>query len=412
MFSDTEIEQMKTMINQGQLRQLFYYHIYPRIKAPEAVTEEQATEWANKCQEVMQFLESKGIDADTLNQLFIKKTNNKTMYQTVFDIEDGWDKQIENLKFGIELEYGGYDNEVSRTGLETAEGNNLIETIKDDCSVAGDGTEYNWSPMLYTNINANKKAMEAFMFKCANKRCTESVTAGNHVHMSAPNLTQIVGDYVQNTMRDILNRCGWDYRTMRKPVEETRYLEYCKSKINTEAPQEEQDKAFQETLKTRACYLAIQWLYSTSNRQGNECYGIGNDYSRGYTRHGTIELRVWRTTLDYRSVISRVRVAWMYVKWLASRIQLDEKGYIDWGKESIWDFVAKPENSDAYNAFKYLAFNTNNKHRCGLSEIDLETRLNVTHQCALAIKERSRLIKDSLKINSNRSKAKELFKLI
>lgn len=303
--------------------------------------------------------------------------------------------QETNMMFGIELEYGGYNNRL------IVREDDIIETVKTDGSVSGDGREYNLLPQYYKKITDGTfaKDIESFMLRAANHHCTESATAGNHIHYSYKDIVPEDGDRIHEIMNTV--RSAFNYQYVYKNLKE---------KIETN------DNITQGKIITphiKAYHDAIQWLYSVSNRSGHEDYGLGTDYTRGYTRHGTIELRCWRTTLDYRSVIARVIVGWFFIKW-ALATEKEESGKleneVDWNELDIWKQMEKDEK--VKNAYTYLAFHFNNKHYIGLEEDKLCEKLNVTAQMARAIKNRTRLYQKSLIQHNPEARTKELFKKV
>lgn len=313
-------------------------------------------------------------------------------------LETFMDEKNEETKmmFGIELEYGGYDNRLQ------VKPDDIIETVKTDGSVAGDGREYNLCPREYETISNGTfaKEIETFMYRAANHNCTESATAGNHIHYSYNGKDMPGnGERIHEIMRVVRNAFSYQYiySELNQKIE-------CNTNI-------EQGKII--TPRIKAYHDAIQWLYSISNRSGHEDYGLGGDYTRGYTRHGTIELRCWRTTLDYRSVIARVIVGWFFIKWALATEQAEQgklENEVDWNELNIWNQMAKDEK--VKNAYTYLAFHFNNKHWIGLKEDDLCAKLNTTVQMARAIKNRTRLYQKSLIQQNPEARTKELFKKI
>lgn len=297
-------------------------------------------------------------------------------------------------KIGIELEYGG-------VGTYCNSSHELVETIKRDGSVSGDGREFNLKPELMRRINSKeyRTSLESFMHTACNHNCTDSATAGNHVHISlahfgedteallsfgvASTFRRAMGDIIQNTNGDMINIF---YRT------------YTKDEAHVETP-----------AQTKRSYEAIQFLYSVSNRTGNEHYGLGYDGTRSFTRHQTTEIRCFRTSLDYRSIIARIKIAVFFVEWASRANLLTDRGYTTWEEvPSIWSDLFK--NKEAYDMYTYLAFHCSNRHNVGLSEERLIQKLSVTKQFARAIKARSRMIQKALKKTTPENKAKELFK--
>lgn len=300
-----------------------------------------------------------------------------------------------NMMFGIELEYGGYNNRLQ------IKPDDIIQTVKTDGSVAGDGREYNLNPRTYETVESGSfaKEIESFMFRAANHNCTESATAGNHIHYSYKDVDRNDGNRIHELMNVVRNHFGYSY-----------VFKHLNDKIETN---DDATKGNIITPRVKAYHDAIQWLYSVSNRSGHEDYGLGGDYTRGYTCHDTIELRCWRTTLDYRSVIARVIVGWFFIKWALATEQ-EENGKleseIDWNELDIWKQMEKDEK--VKNAYTYLAFHFNNKHYMGLKTDDLCNKLNIPAQMAQAIKNRTRLYQKSLLQNNPEARTKELFKKI
>ena len=85
--------------------------------------------------------------------------------------------------FGTELEFGGHSN---RLTYDKENKNELIETIKNDCSVAGDGTEYNLKPIAFKDLDKKRVALESLCYRMANKNCTLSATAGLVLAQASP----------------------------------------------------------------------------------------------------------------------------------------------------------------------------------------------------------------------------------
>jgi hypothetical protein len=339
-----------------------------------------------------------------------------------------------NWKFGVELEFGGYDNHIK---YDPDDEDDLVQDRKYDCSVAGDGTEYNLKPVEFAELEARKPAFESLLYRMANKNCLISYTAGQHVHYSWDNLTQEMGlviKYVMNPFadmsmtlekgkeielvlaEDVSSESSW-YKNIKytpdvKRIETSTSVIRRKLNVAFEDAYNipEEKKGSQEEAKTRVLYNALRWIYSTSNRAGTEPYGLGNDGTRGYTRHETIELRCWRTTTDYRSVIARAIVGRLFLRFVIKLAYLEKAGFVDYTKEDIWKEMKKDINVE--NCFKYLAFHKNNKHNVGYSEKELEQLMNISHPMVLAIKKRSDMIQKALVKGTNESDVKELFRNI
>ena len=334
------------------------------------------------------------------------------------------DKQeINDWKFGIELEYGGYDTQIS---YDANDQENLIETIKTDGSVAGDGTEYNLKPISFKDMKNNKKivrAIESFCFKVANKNCTLSPTAGMHIHFSwgdeyaSPEVGRTLGDLLFEASRVIFSS-DWN-RGLKNPPRSlypdkklTKMIEEFEFK-DTEI--EENHFPDWELAYRKKMYEAFQLIYSTANRNGNESYGLGTNCTRGYTRHKTIELRCWRTSYDYREIIARAFIARFFLRY-ALRLQLykNHEHYETLLKmPTIWEMINQEENAQLKQMFEYLAFNNKNKHYTGLPAHALLTKLCLSDN-ALAgeIKRRSEMFEKAMRKNTVQRRAKDLFERI
>lgn len=334
-------------------------------------------------------------------------------------------KEVNNWKFGIELEYGGYNNEIS---YNPEDENNLIETIKEDCSVSGDGTEYNLKPISFDELKSNKKiikALESFCYRVANKNCTLSKTAGMHIHFSWDK--EFDTDDGRDFGRILVDISNWLYNDWTsqahkfKCMADTNYtMPAGKGRQDLTVPCEliqwKKDKDTQwETNMMKRLYEAFQFIYSVSNRDGTEQYGLGTGYTRGYSRHKTLELRCWRTSYDFREILARVFIARFFLQYIL-RIGLYERNdYKEELKEmeSIWDMINKPENAKLKNMYEYLAYNVRNKHKMGLPLYMLINKLlTYNTQYAAEIKKRSDIYDKSLKKNTNAKKAKEVFETI
>jgi hypothetical protein len=333
-------------------------------------------------------------------------------------------KEVNNWKFGIELEYGGCNNEIS---YDVNDENNLIETIKEDCSVAGDGTEYNLMPISFDDLKTNKKiikALESFCYRVANKNCTLSKTAGMHIHFSwdkefDTDDGRIFGQLLVDMSRWLYADYDRKYK-LKNMIKNG--LPTSRERICLNVPIEAIEWAYKDDEENKweinmikKLYEAFQFIYSVSNRDGTEQYGLGTGYTRGYSRHKTLELRCWRTSYDYREIIARVFIARFFLQYIL-RIGLYEKyGYTKELEElnSIWEIINKPENKKLKSMYEYLAYNARNKHRMGLPLHMLMNKL-ITYntQYAAEIKKRSDIYEKALKKNTNAKKAKEVFETI
>lgn len=327
----------------------------------------------------------------------------------IASIKDG--KEINNWMFGIELEYGGYNNWISfRDDPDT-----LIETIKHDGSVAGDGTEYNLKPISFKSLKENKKLikeLESFCFRVANKNCTLSKTAGMHIHFSwDKEFDTDEGRLMGRILSTTANELFWTYRN--------KYTERGLSQIVRELPEmikwKEPGDELEKWDLTRAqkLYDAFQFIYSVSNRDGTEMYGLGTGYTRGYSSHKTLELRCWRTTHDFREIIARIFIARFFLQYIL-RIGLYKENELYEeieNMESIWSMLNKQPKLKAM--YEYLAYNIHNKHKMGLPLHVLMTKLGTLEVGYVnEIKRRSDLYNKALIKQTNGKKAKEVFETI
>lgn len=357
---------------------------------------------------------------------FEKELSNIKYLEGLIEIDKTW-------KFGTELEFGGYSNRIAYNKDDKDE---LIETIKNDCSVAGDGTEYNLKPIAFKDLDKKRVALESLCYRMANKNCTLSATAGEHFHYSWKNIKPVMGAIVRSFMDSRGSSISIQYPTQEEKTKDDfyqdfghsdQYSRYYDAKISfmTDSYSDRRtrrnkaenvyklkdDKSNQKEYdKSVAVYKLLQALYSTSNRSGTESYGLAGDGTRGYTRHSTIELRCWRTTHDYRSIIARAMIGRFFLTEMLRYGIMEAYEYIDYADENIWNKITS--NPYILDCYRYLAFHYNNKHKVGLKLDDLEILTKTGHGYATAIKMRTSMIQKSLIKNNSESKAKELLKNI
>lgn len=392
------------------LKQIIY-SVYKSNKNDEFMTEDKMFNVVNSLTEATR-------------EEFDKNISEIKDLEALFELDSSW-------AFGTELEFGGRSNRLSYDSDNNEE---LIETIKNDCSVSGDGTEYNLKPIYFKDLDNKKTKLESLCYRMANKNCLIVPSAGEHFHYSWDKISpfmgcivqEFMGNYTSNDVRmypdfkedDISLKFGhkdsygtWYYtpkiRMMsvgyahnRNRVEDAlKLFELNKDESNKESYD-----------KSVAVYRLLQCLYTTSNRSGYESYGLGSDGTRGYTRHGTIELRCWRTTTDYRSIIARAHFGRFILREMLRYGIMEQRGFISYEEENIWNELRK----DPYilDCFRYLAFHVNNSHKCGCGVDDIETLTSTGHKYGIAIKQRTKMIQASLVGTNPESKAKELFKLI
>lgn len=339
-----------------------------------------------------------------------------------------------NWTLGTELEYGGYDNRLSYDGNDEE---NIIETIKHDCSVSGDGTEYNLKPVTEEEFNSPeyKKKLESFCFRAVNKDCRIVKSAGEHFHYKWDEAEPIMGHmlkgilFQQQAITRLVDK-EEDITDLEKILgaEYIKEFSYNEIAINTKMLAEysysenKRLKTKREDLEvhnkssltyeeneyakefTRMTHEARQWLYCTSNRSGTENYGLGTDATRGWDRHETIEIRCWRTTTDFRSIIARGLVGKFFLSWILKNTMLAITGYLTPEEESIWNDM----DDKTRKCFTYLAFHTNNSHGVALKVSDICMKLGVTEAFARAIKCRTSIYQKSLLKGSDDRKAKDL----
>jgi hypothetical protein len=312
--------------------------------------------------------------------------------------------------FGIELEYAGRNTYCN-------ESHELTETVKYDGSVAGDGREWNLKPRRFCDVQSDSymKALERWMLAAVAHNCEMHVSAGNHIHFGADDMIEdedYQDDYYdeQHYDSDTMYLIGQAVRGVFNKIyggpiydtEENTILWVDKIKALKDASDKEP--------AVKKCMEAIRFLYSVSNRHGTEEYGLGNDGTRGYTRHGTVEIRAFKTTTDYRSIIARTIISEFFLKW-CTKTRFAVEGYIDWDEvPSIWEWMNEAHYIVIKNMYTYLAFHCHNKHAVGHTKEELLEKLQVSKQYAAAITRRSLMIAKSLLNNSPEKRAKELFK--
>jgi hypothetical protein len=243
------------------------------------------------------------------------------------------------------------------------------------------------------------------------------VSAGNHIHFGADDMQEneeYQDDYYDDDEQQydsaIMSWIGGAVRRVFNNI-------YGETIYDTEGnviPWGDKLKALKDASDSdpekKKCMEAIRFLYSVSNRHGTENYGLGNDGTRGYTRHGTVEIRAFKTTTDYRSVIARVIVSNFFLNWCA-KIRFVIEGFIDWEDvPSIWDWLNETHHMNVKNMYTYLAFHCHNKHAVGHTKEELIEKLYISKKYATAITRRSSMIAKSLLNNSPEKRAKELFK--
>ena len=312
--------------------------------------------------------------------------------------------------FGIELEYAGRNTYCN-------ERHELTETVKHDGSVAGDGREWNLKPKKLYNIRSDeyKKSLESWMCSAVAHNCEMHVSAGNHIHFGADDIWESEDyeddyDEEQHYESEIMSWIGSAVRYVFDNVyAETIYDTEGKAILWGDKIKALKD-ASDSNIQKKRCMEAIRFLYSVSNRHGTEDYGLGKDGTRGYTRHGTVEIRAFKTTTDYRSIIARTIVSNFFINW-CTITRFATEGFIDWEEiPSIWEWLNEMRHMNVKSMYTYLAFHKHNRHAVGHTKKELMEKLQVSKQYATAITRRSSMIAKSLLNNSPEKRAKELFK--
>lgn len=350
-----------------------------------------------------------------LNEFLTKHNISLATYTYIINnIEEIQNRNNRITTFGIELEYAGMNTACNQN-------HPLTETMKYDGSVADDSREWNLKPQKLNKILSKeyKTDLESWMVTATKHGCLIHKTAGQHIHFGANDMCenengdeyeyddeydeynryesdtmQGIGQCVQNVFCEAISKT-WKNEEEINVIWEKRIL--LNDKISNE-----------ESEKTKKCVNALKFLYSVSNRDGTEVYGLGRDGTRGFTRHGTVEIRAFRTTTDYRSVIARTIVSKFFLEW-CSKTEMER--YISWDNiPDIWEELHKDENKIVKDMYTYLAFHAHNKHKVGMTEEELRIKLNIPKQVVRAIKTRSSMISKSLLNNAPEKIAKELFK--
>jgi len=340
-----------------------------------------------------------------------KKNLTVEQIEDLIAYKDKTGKETNNWMFGIELEYGGRNNRIGYANDEET----LIETIKNDCSVSGDGTEYNLKPISFKELKENKqliKKLESFCYNVANKNCTLSKTAGMHIHFSwNKEFDTEDGRKMGRILQETANDLFWTYKNKYTERGASLLVKELTSMVKWKEIGEELEEWDLERIKK--IYDAFQFIYSVSNRDGNEFYGLGTGYTRGYSHHKTLELRCWRTTYDFREIIARIFIARFFLQYILRIGLYKENKLYDEIKnmESIWDMLKKePKIKTMY---EYLAYNVHNKHRMGLPLHMLMAKLETIELGYVnEIKRRSDLYNKALIKSTNGKKAKEVFETI
>lgn len=219
-----------------------------------------------------------------------------------------FNKRTDVPEIGVELELESYEGAVMRSKASdimcrTARG--LFDTVVWDSSVKG-GTEINfkhpplkgWDAKAITNALTGLK--EAGFF-------TNNGTAGMHIHLSFKK---------RGLTRKAAGRFMDDISEMQKIL-----YPICARQLKVNG----YDKA-------------------TTSR-----YGLGSNITRGFTCHGTLEIRVWQATTNPEVFMARVKFSDYLIRFLASDtpIELFFKKMTNEQKAN-YAFLVKTENPHAF----------------------------------------------------------------
>lgn len=397
-----EIDGLKMMY----AKQIFYYALNHHYCIDDDCDDEEITcGHEDLIEELKEYCKDEYI-IEYLNENFIGFANKIQEFQQKLD---------NDVKFGTELEYTGRGGFVDCS--ESDDMNAIVQCEKHDGSVAGSGREYNLKPFnIYDAIAGKtsfKKRLEKFMKKNANEcHCTTGASAGEHIHYSYEGIEIRHGAHLIEAINEVMDHMENTYsdRKFFKDVWAIKKFQERKDIVNSlfESGEWIQGKFSKNNLyRSIKLYEAFQYIYSVSNRTGEEHYGLGRDITRGYTCHGTIELRAWRTTLDYRTVCARAWVGWTWLKWIIEKSELDRDGFVDWEYENVWDIARSNERIKLL--YKYLAFNCDNPHKTGLSEQQLLEIFGEPKSFASAVKNRSRIFKKQLITANSEAVVKKMF---
>lgn len=389
-------------------RQIFYYTIKKNFEteayeptSEDAEAGEEAEDWTQA-----QIIDNLKNNTECDERLIKYIDENFNLYdQQIHEIRKCF---ANNMKWGTELEFGGRGDFLPMSNYDS-----IIQEEKHDGSVSGSGREYNFIPFEYYHLRnvSTRKSFENFMKDAINKtNCTDSSSAGEHIHYSYDGICRAHGEDIQDAINEICMKVSGYATLFEEMPHNIKYFNDQKDLAEKEQDLIMQYAKYEDLQRDVKIYDAFRWLYSISNRTGNENYGLRRDVTRGFTFHRTIELRAWRTTLDYRSVFARVVVGWYWLTWMIEKAELNKLDFVDWHHEDIWQYTR--ENEYLAGMYKYLAFHNNNKHQVGLDEQELILKLNVTKAFANAVKARSRMFAKQLKINSPEEQAKKLFNKI
>ena len=222
-------------------------------------------------------------------------------------------RPITNVDLGVELEVEhktGHQHGVVQRALMEIIGD-MVDMVVNDGSVRG-GHEirFNYGPLSKWKETDVKGIMKWLRDKHFNNRTS---TAGMHIHMSTNSIT---------ATKYAAKRC----RICKKAILDILYP-ICgrKAKIRGELKLE--------------------------NR-----YGLDNDFTRGFTRHNTLEIRVWEATLNPKVFTARLKFADYFMRFLCSGMPFSEFfNNMTLEEKKNYAYLVKTNNQHAFGMGKEAA---------------------------------------------------------
>lgn len=85
-------------------------------------------------------------------------------------------------------------------------------------------------------------------------------------------------------------------------------------------------------------------------------YGIGSDFTRGFTRHNTLEIRVWEATLNPKVFTARLKFADYFMRFLCSEMPFSEFfNNMTLAEKKNYAYLVKTNNQHAFGMGKEAA---------------------------------------------------------
>lgn len=229
------------------------------------------------------------------------------------------EKYKDEINLGVELELERdkrtVSSRLSSVLIKTV--GSLFNSVGYDCSVFN-GTEirFNHPALAGWSVNKVRAMMSLLVDKGFNHK---RQTAGMHIHMSAP--------------------CKED--TRRAAV---RFLEFADD--------------MREILYPISARQDIKHTRSTFGR-----YGLGNNITRGYTCHGTLEVRVWEATTNPEIFMARLKFADYLMRFLLSSAPIS----------AFFDNMSKEDKLN----YKLMLDDPENPHAFGIGHTAALKKLNL-----------------------------------